>query len=44
MCDGLLRYISWIEQEYPKGGKEGNLSTLIESCIKKFKVSRAEQG
>ena len=37
----LTRYISWIEQEYPKGGKEGNLSTLIESCIKKFKDEKS---
>ena len=36
-----FRYISWIEQEYPKGGKEGNLSTLIESCIKKFKDEKS---
>ena len=26
-----------MEQEYPRGGKEGNISTLIEKCIKKFK-------
>ena len=33
----MFRYISWVEQEYPKGGKEGNIPTLIESCIRKFK-------
>ena len=31
------RYISWVEQEYPKGGKEGGLDKLLESCIKSIK-------
>ena len=37
----LVRYISWVEQEYPKGGKEGNIPALIESCIKKFKDEKS---
>jgi len=35
--DPWYRYIAWVEQEYPKGGKEGNVHVLIEKCIKKFK-------
>ena len=33
----FCRYISWVEQEYPKGGKEGGLDKLLESCIKSIK-------
>ena len=32
-----MQYIEWVEQTYPKGGKEGNLPTLLEKCIKEFK-------
>ena len=32
-----VKYIEWVEQTYPKGGKEGNLPTLLEKCIKEFK-------
>ena len=32
-----ISYIIWVEQTYPKGGKEGNLPTLLEKCIKEFK-------
>ena len=31
-------YIVWVEQRYPKGGKEGNLPILLEKCIKEFKT------
>ncbi len=31
------RYIVWVEQTFPKGGKEGNLQQLLEKCIKEFK-------
>lgn len=27
------RYISWTEQNYPQGGKESNMSTLLERAI-----------
>ena len=32
-----MQYIEWVEQTYPKGGKDGNLPTLLEKCIKEFK-------
>ena len=32
-----MQYIEWVEQTYPKGGKEGNLPVLLEKCIKEFK-------
>ncbi|KAI8479919.1 protein kinase [Branchiostoma belcheri] len=31
------RYIKWTEQNFPKGGKDGNLSTLLERCLLFFK-------
>ena len=31
----LLRYVLWIEENIPKGGRE--ISTLLERCIKEFK-------
>jgi hypothetical protein len=36
--DPWYRYICWVEQSYPKGGKEGNVHVLLEKCIKTFKV------
>ena len=30
-------YIVWVEQTYPNGGKEGNLNSLLEKCLKEFK-------
>ena len=36
--DPWYRYISWVEQSFPKGGKEGNIHKLLEKCITKFKV------
>ncbi|KAI8486895.1 protein kinase [Branchiostoma belcheri] len=30
-------YIKWTEQNFPKGGKDGNLSTLLERCLLFFK-------
>ncbi|XP_075874429.1 mitotic checkpoint serine/threonine-protein kinase BUB1 beta [Nelusetta ayraudi] len=30
------RYIGWTEQTFPHGGKESNLSTLLECVVKKF--------
>ena len=30
-------YVVWVEQNYPKGGKDGNLKTLLEKCIQNFK-------
>ena len=35
--DPWYRYIQWVEQTYPKGGKEGQVHVIIEKCIKKFK-------
>lgn len=26
-------YVLWVEQNYPKGGKEGKLTKLIEKCL-----------
>ena len=37
----FLRYISWVEQEYPRGGKEGGIDKLIESCIRQFKDEKS---
>lgn len=31
--DVWYRYALWVEQNYPKGGKDGNLIKLIEKCI-----------
>ena len=31
------RYISWVEQNFPRGGKEGGINVLLEKCIKEFK-------
>ncbi|XP_078591050.1 mitotic checkpoint serine/threonine-protein kinase BUB1-like isoform X2 [Branchiostoma floridae x Branchiostoma japonicum] len=31
------RYIKWTEQNFPKGGKDGSLSTLLERCLLFFK-------
>ena len=30
-------YITWTEQNFPKGGKDANLHTLLEKCIQQFK-------
>ncbi|KAK7905000.1 hypothetical protein WMY93_017607 [Mugilogobius chulae] len=30
------RYINWTEQTFPQGGKESNLTTLLERAVKKF--------
>lgn len=29
----LFRYINWTEQNYPQGGKESNMSTLLERAV-----------
>jgi len=42
--DPWYRYIAWVEQEYPKGGKEGNVHELIQKCIKKFKDEKYVQN
>ncbi|KAG0709968.1 Mitotic checkpoint serine/threonine-protein kinase BUB1 [Chionoecetes opilio] len=31
--DVWYRYVLWVEQNYPKGGKEGKLPKLIEKCL-----------
>ncbi|XP_063883652.1 uncharacterized protein LOC135112755 [Scylla paramamosain] len=31
--DVWYRYVLWVEQNYPKGGKEGKLTKLIEKCL-----------
>jgi len=38
--DPWYRYISWVEQSYPKGGKKGNIHVLLEKCIKLFKANK----
>jgi len=30
-------YIHWTEQNFPKGGREGNVVNLIMQCAKRFK-------
>jgi len=42
--DPWYRYIQWVEQTYPKGGKDGQVHVLIEKCIKKFKDVKEVQG
>lgn len=32
----LCRYIKWIEQTYPQGGKESSLTLLLERAVMKF--------
>lgn len=32
----LHRYIKWTEQTFPQGGKESNLSTLLEQAVTRF--------
>ena len=31
------RYIQWVEENYPQGGKEGDLLTILEKCLEKLK-------
>lgn len=33
----FFRYISWTEQNFPKGGKESNLQALLEHCVSLYK-------
>lgn len=33
----IVRYISWTEQTFPKGGKDGDLQTLLKNCVIHFK-------
>ena len=33
----LFRYIHWTEQNYPKGGRDGNVVSLLKQCAKLFK-------
>ena len=35
--DPWHKYITWVEQTFSKGGKEGNLKVLLEKCIAQFK-------
>ncbi|GLG95841.1 Uncharacterized protein GBIM_02721 [Gryllus bimaculatus] len=30
-------YVLWVEQNFPKHGREGNLKTLLENCLLQFK-------
>lgn len=36
VCMVLNRYIKWTQQTFPQGGKESNLTTLLESVVTKF--------
>ena len=36
-------FLQWVEQTYPKGGKEGQVHVIIEKCIKKFKGEASVQ-
>ncbi|XP_056638959.1 mitotic checkpoint serine/threonine-protein kinase BUB1 beta-like isoform X1 [Diorhabda sublineata] len=38
--ENYYKYISWIEQTYPKHGHEGNLIPLLEHCLNKFESDR----
>ncbi|XP_045214958.2 mitotic checkpoint serine/threonine-protein kinase BUB1-like isoform X2 [Mercenaria mercenaria] len=31
------RYILWAEQSFPKGGRDSNLTTILERCVRQFK-------
>lgn len=33
------RYIQWIEENYPQGGKEGDLLNVLEGCLEALKGS-----
>ncbi len=35
--DPWSRYVAWVEQNFPRGGREGGLNVLLEKCIKEFK-------
>ena len=37
MLCSLFRYINWTDQNFPKGGREGNVINLIKQCAKLFK-------
>ncbi|XP_046999577.1 uncharacterized protein LOC124615616 isoform X1 [Schistocerca americana] len=34
-----FEYVEWVEQSFPKDGKEGNLMTLLQNCLTRFKES-----
>lgn len=38
--DVWYRYVLWVEQNYPKGGKEGNITKLIEKCVTALHTSK----
>ena len=31
------KYINWVEESYPQGGKEGDLLTILEKCLEKLR-------
>ena len=33
------RYIQWVEENYPQGGKESDLLTVLEQCLEKLRDS-----
>jgi len=33
----VFRYINWTDQNFPKGGREGNIKHLMKECVKLFK-------
>lgn len=33
------RYILWVEEHYPQGGKEGDLLTVLERCLEALRDS-----
>lgn len=37
--DIWYRYVVWVEQNYPKGGKDGNIKVLIEKCVEAIQSS-----
>ncbi|CAL4097009.1 unnamed protein product, partial [Meganyctiphanes norvegica] len=38
--DIWYRYVVWVEQNYPKGGKDGNIKVLIEKCVEAIQSSQ----
>lgn len=34
--EAWFEYISWVEQCFPKSGKEGGIDELLEKCLKTF--------
>lgn len=38
------RYIQWVEENYPQGGKESDLQMVLEQCLEKLRDSTQYQS